>query len=103
MDRRAFIALFATSAGAPWLSDIVAGQIQPGVLKIAAERIRHAAALAGLTWTEAEAQDVAEALSSFARHAEKIDKDALTELLAINAQLVKLWRTQQRQRQRRKR
>jgi Asp-tRNA(Asn)/Glu-tRNA(Gln) amidotransferase A subunit family amidase len=78
VDRRSFVALFAMSAGAPLLPDVLPAQIQPGTLKLAAVRIREAAALAGLAWTEAEAQDVADALSSFARHAEQIDKDGLT-------------------------
>ena len=73
IDRRAFVALFATSAGAPLLA-----QIQPGTLKISAETIREAARAAGLTWTDAESQDVADAISSFAKHAEKIDKASLT-------------------------
>lgn len=72
LDRRAFVALFATSAGAS-----LAAQIQPGTLKIPSERIREAARLAGLTWTDEDSQEVADALSSFARHAEKIDKDGL--------------------------
>ena len=73
IDRRAFVALFATSAGAPLLA-----QIQAGTAKLSAETIREAARLAGLTWTADEAQDVADALSSFSTHAEKIGKDALT-------------------------
>lgn len=73
IDRRAFVALFATSAGAPLLA-----QIQPGTEKLAAASIREAARAAGLTWSDEEAQDVADALASFAKHAEKIDKDALT-------------------------
>jgi Asp-tRNA(Asn)/Glu-tRNA(Gln) amidotransferase A subunit family amidase len=73
IDRRAFVALFATSAGAPLLA-----QIQPGTVKLPAASIREAARVAGLTWTEEEAQDVADALASFAKHAEKIDKDALS-------------------------
>jgi Asp-tRNA(Asn)/Glu-tRNA(Gln) amidotransferase A subunit family amidase len=73
IDRRAFVALFATSAGAPLLA-----QIQPGTTTLAAESIREAARAAGLTWTDAEAQDVADALASFAKHAEKVEKDTLT-------------------------
>jgi Asp-tRNA(Asn)/Glu-tRNA(Gln) amidotransferase A subunit family amidase len=77
VDRRAFLALFATSAGSPLLADVLSAQIQPGTLKVSASTIREAARLAGLTWTEDEALEVADALSSFARHAEKIDKDRL--------------------------
>jgi Asp-tRNA(Asn)/Glu-tRNA(Gln) amidotransferase A subunit family amidase len=77
VDRRAFLALFATSAGAPLLADALSAQIQPGTLKFEASTIREAARLAGLTWTEAESQEVADSLSSFAKHAEKIDKAGL--------------------------
>jgi hypothetical protein len=73
IDRRAFVALFAASAGAPLLA-----QIQPGTAKLSSAAIREAARAAGLTWTDEEAQDVADALASFAKHAEKIDKDSLT-------------------------
>lgn len=59
IDRRAFVALFATSAGAPLLA-----QIQAGTTKFSAETILEAARLAGLTWTVDEARDVADALSS---------------------------------------
>ncbi|HUE89819.1 MAG TPA: amidase family protein [Vicinamibacterales bacterium] len=78
VDRRTFVALFATSAGSPLLSSVLPAQIRPGTLNIAAARIREAAALAGLTWTDAESQEVADALSSFASHAERIDKDSLS-------------------------
>jgi Asp-tRNA(Asn)/Glu-tRNA(Gln) amidotransferase A subunit family amidase len=73
IDRRAFAALFAAAAGAPLLA-----QIQPGTAKFPAESIREAARLAGLTWSDGEAREIADALASFARHAEKIDKDTLT-------------------------
>lgn len=78
LDRRAFVALFAASAGSALLSDILSAQIQPGTRKLAPETIREAARLAGLNWTDADSAEVADAISSFARHAEKIDKDALT-------------------------
>ena len=77
VDRRTLLALFATSAGASLLGDVARAQIRPGTLKLAAATIREAARLAGLTWSDEEAQEVADALSSFARHAEKIDKDRL--------------------------
>jgi hypothetical protein len=77
VDRRTFVALFATSAGTSLLTDFSSAQIQPGTLKIAPATIREAARLAGLTWTDAECEEVADALSSFAAHAGQIDKDAL--------------------------
>src|SRR5262245_48060205 len=77
VDRRTFVALFATSAGASLLTDLASAQIQPGTAKIPAATIREAAALAGLTWTDAECEDVADALASFATHARAIDKDTL--------------------------
>lgn len=77
VDRRAFLALFATSAGASLFADSVNAQIQPGTLKISQATIQEAARLAGLTWSEEESQEVADALSSFAKHAEKIEKDRL--------------------------
>jgi hypothetical protein len=77
VDRRAFLALFATSAGASLFADGVNTQIQPGTLKISPATVREAARLAGLTWSEEESEEVVDALSSFAKHAEKIDKDRL--------------------------
>jgi Asp-tRNA(Asn)/Glu-tRNA(Gln) amidotransferase A subunit family amidase len=77
VDRRAFLALFATSAGASLCADVLHAQIQPGTLKISAATIREAARLAGLAWTEEEAQEVADSLASFAKHAEKIDTNSL--------------------------
>lgn len=77
VDRRTFVALFATSAGSSLLSDRSSAQIQPGTRQIAPATIREAAQLAGLTWTDEECAEVADALSSFAAHAGKIDKDTL--------------------------
>ena len=77
LDRRTFVALFATSAGSSLLPDVSSGQIQPGGLKPPSATIREAARLAGLAWSDAECEEVADALASFARHAERIDKDAL--------------------------
>lgn len=78
MDRRAFVALFATSAGSAAMPGLASAQMQPGTLKVSVEMVREAARLAGLSWTDAECQDVADSLSSLAKGAEKIDKDALT-------------------------
>jgi Asp-tRNA(Asn)/Glu-tRNA(Gln) amidotransferase A subunit family amidase len=78
IDRRTFMALFATSAGAPLYAELAGAQIQQGTAKFAPDIIAAAARLAGLNWTDAEAQEVSDALSSFAKHAEKIDKSALT-------------------------
>lgn len=83
VDRRAFLALFATSAGSSLLGH---AQIQRGTRTVPPDTIREAARLAGLTWTEAESQEVADALSSFARHAEKIEKDTLTNASALPIQ-----------------
>lgn len=78
MNRRTLMALFATSAGASWWARAGLAQIQPGTQTFSAETIMAAARLAGLDWAETDARDVAESLSSFAKHAEKIDKNALT-------------------------
>lgn len=83
LDRRLFVALFTGSTTAGLLGQAVSAQIQAGTLTLAASTIREAARLAGLTWTEAESAEVAEALSSFARHAERIDKDSLTNASAL--------------------
>lgn len=77
IDRRAFVALFATSAGSALGADVLSAQIQAGTAKTPAATILEAARLAGLEWTHQEAEEVADALASFAKHAEKIDKDAL--------------------------
>ena len=78
LDRRAFVALFAAGAGSSLAAGVGSSQIQPGTGKPATTTIREAARLAGLAWTDAECEEVADALSSFAAHAEKIDKKALT-------------------------
>lgn len=77
IDRRAFVALFATSAAAGAVAEALAAQIQPGTAKPALATIREAARLAGLSWTDEECEDVAESLSALARSVEMIDKDAL--------------------------
>lgn len=53
-------------------------QIKPGTKTIAVGTIREAARLAGLEWSDADCQDVAEQLSSLAASVERIDKDALS-------------------------
>ncbi|MGQ0734279.1 MAG: amidase [Acidobacteriota bacterium] len=78
IDRRAFVALFATSAATSSLLEPLSAQIQPGTLKVHVNTIREAARLAGLTWTDADCEEVADSLSSLARGAEKIDKDTLS-------------------------
>jgi Asp-tRNA(Asn)/Glu-tRNA(Gln) amidotransferase A subunit family amidase len=78
IDRRAFVALFAASAGSLAGLDRLEAQMQPGTRKVSVEMVREAARLAGLAWTDEEARDVAESLSSLAKGAEKIDKDTLT-------------------------
>jgi Asp-tRNA(Asn)/Glu-tRNA(Gln) amidotransferase A subunit family amidase len=78
IDRRAFVALFATSAGSLTALSRLDAQMQPGTMKVSVEMVREAARLAGLSWTEDEARDVADSLSSLAKGAKKIDKDTLT-------------------------
>ncbi len=79
LDRRTIIAFFATTGVAgTLLPDVLWGQIQPGTRKLTMEMVREAARLAGLTWTDQECQELLDALSSFSRHAEGIDKPALT-------------------------
>lgn len=86
VDRRTFVGLFTGSAAASLLGDTVSAQIQAGTITLAANTIREAARLAGLNWTDAECAEVAEALSSFARHAERIDKDSLTNASPLPVQ-----------------
>lgn len=83
IDRRTLLALFATSGATASLLDSLSAQIQPGTIKISVETIREAARLAGLTWTDTDCEEVADSLSSLARGAEKIDKDALTNAMPL--------------------
>jgi Asp-tRNA(Asn)/Glu-tRNA(Gln) amidotransferase A subunit family amidase len=78
IDRRAFVALFATSAGSFAALTRLEAQIQPGTMPVSVDMVREAAKLAGLTWTDDEAREVTDALSRMAKGAEKIDKDSLT-------------------------
>ncbi len=79
LDRRTIIAFFATTGVAgTLLPDVLWGQIQPGTRTLTIEMVREAARLAGLTWTDQECQELLDALSSFSRHAEGIDKPTLT-------------------------
>ncbi len=80
LDRRTLIAFFAATGlvnsllpGSLW------AQIQPGTRTLTIDMVREAARLAGLgEWSEAESQELLDALGSFARHAEQIDKASLT-------------------------
>jgi Asp-tRNA(Asn)/Glu-tRNA(Gln) amidotransferase A subunit family amidase len=80
LDRRTLIAFFAATGlvnsllpGSLW------AQIHPGTRTLTIDMVREAARLAGLgEWSEAESQELLDALGSFARHAEQIDKASLT-------------------------
>ena len=79
LDRRTLIAFFAAAGAAnSLLPGALWAQIQPGTRKLTIEMVREAAALAGLSWTDQECQELLDALSSFSRHAEGIDKPTLT-------------------------
>jgi Asp-tRNA(Asn)/Glu-tRNA(Gln) amidotransferase A subunit family amidase len=79
IDRRTLIAFFAaTGAAHRLLPGALWAQIQPGTRKLTIETVREAARLAGLEWTDAECQELIDALASFSRHAEGIDKSTLT-------------------------
>lgn len=79
LNRRTLIAFFATTGVAnTLLPGVLWGQIQPGTRKLTTEMVREAARLAGLDWTDQECAELLDALSSFSRHAEGIDKPALT-------------------------
>ena len=78
IDRRAFVALFATSAGSLTALSRLEAQMQPGTMQVTVDMVREAAKLAGLMWTDEESREVADSLSSLAKGAEKIDKDSLT-------------------------
>lgn len=77
--RRAFLGYCAASGLSSTLfpSKLLA-QIRPGTKTIAVGTIREAARLAGLEWSDAQCDDVAQSLSALARAVELIDKAALT-------------------------
>jgi Asp-tRNA(Asn)/Glu-tRNA(Gln) amidotransferase A subunit family amidase len=78
-ERRAFLALCASSGlTSTLLPGVLWAQMQPGTKVVTLEMVRQAAQLAGLTWTDAECQDLVDSLSSLARGAEGIDKPSLT-------------------------
>ena len=78
IDRRTFVALFATSAGSLDALARLDAQMQPGTLQVSVEMVREAARLAGLAWSDDDCREVTDSLSSLAKGAEKIGKDALT-------------------------
>ena len=77
--RRAFLGYcaFAGISSAVFPLALLA-QIKPGTRTIAAGTIREAARLAGLDWSDADCEDVAEQLSSLSASVERIEKDSLT-------------------------
>ncbi len=78
-DRRAFLALCASSGlTSTLLPGVLWAQIQPGTKTITLEMVRGAAQLAGLTWTDAECQDLFDSLSRLARGTDFIGKQDLT-------------------------
>ena len=78
-DRRAFLAVFATSSfGTTLLPGVLWAQMQPGTKVVTAEMVREAAKLAGLEITDADAADLSSSLSSLARGAEGIARKTLT-------------------------
>ena len=78
-DRRGFLAFCAsTGLTSTLLPGVLWAQMQPGTKAVTLEMVRHSAQLAGLTWTDAECQDLVDSLSSLARGAEGIDKTTLT-------------------------
>jgi Asp-tRNA(Asn)/Glu-tRNA(Gln) amidotransferase A subunit family amidase len=79
LDRRRFLAVFATTGfSSTLLPAFLWAQIQQGTRTLTVEMIRESASLAGITMSEAEAQDLATSLSSLSKHAEQIDKPNLT-------------------------
>ncbi len=76
--RRAFLGYFAALGVAPALPSALFAQIAPGTRTIDVATIREAARLAGLDWSEAECQDLAEQLSSLAASVTRIEKDTLS-------------------------
>ncbi|MFN7979104.1 MAG: amidase [Vicinamibacterales bacterium] len=78
-DRRAFLtACAASGVGATLLPEILWAQIQPGTRTLTLDMVRGAAQLAGLTWTDAECQDLFDSLSRLARATEVTGKASLT-------------------------
>jgi Asp-tRNA(Asn)/Glu-tRNA(Gln) amidotransferase A subunit family amidase len=78
-DRRAFLALFAsTGLSTTLLPGVLWAQIQQGTRTITVGMVRGAAELAGVPMTDDEAADLASSLSSLSKHAEQIDKTTLT-------------------------
>ena len=78
-DRRSFLAWFAgTGLSSTLLPGVLWAQMQPGTKVVTLDLVRASAQLAGLTWTDAECQDVVDSLSSLARGAEGIAKPTLT-------------------------
>ena len=79
IDRRTLLTFFtAAGLGHTLLPGVLWAQIQPGTKRITLEMVRESARLAGLDWTDDECRELAESLSSLARHAEQIDKPSLT-------------------------
>ncbi len=79
MDRRAFVAAFATTGlSTTLLPGVLWAQMQPGTQTVTLAMVRESARLAGLVWTDEECQELADSLSSLARGAEGIDKPTLT-------------------------
>ena len=79
MERRRFFSFFAaTGLTSTLFPGVLWAQIQPGTKTVSLEMIRESARLAGLSWTEEECQELADSLSSLARHAEGIGKPSLT-------------------------
>lgn len=76
--RRAFLGYCAALGLSTAFPARVFGQIKPGTRTIDVATIREAARLAGLTWSDADCQDVAEQLSSLSASVERIEKDTLT-------------------------
>ncbi len=78
-DRRAFLAVFSTAGlSSTLMPGLVWAQIQPGTKTISVEMVREAARLAGLPFSDKECAELTSSLSSLAKHAEEIDKPALT-------------------------
>jgi Asp-tRNA(Asn)/Glu-tRNA(Gln) amidotransferase A subunit family amidase len=79
LNRRALLAFLATTSFANGiLPATLSAQIQPGTRTITIDMVREAARLAGFVWTDQQCQELIDALSSFARHAEGIEKATLT-------------------------
>lgn len=78
-QRRAFLGYFAsTGLATTLLPRTLLAQIAPGTKTITLDMVRGASQLAGLSWTDAECEDVATSLSSLAANVERIGKATLT-------------------------